>query len=87
MQIQQINECRLSAAALLGLGVSLAGAAATTGGLAADHMAAAAALCGPTTDHCGLCVLAGTLLVAALGGTGSGIWLLWKMRPLLPGQA
>lgn len=83
MQTRDIDEIRLLGGALVALGLALGGAAAATGILAADHMAAAAELCGPTADHCGLCVAAGALLLAALGAAGAGIGLLVKPRPAL----
>ena len=66
MPIRDTDELKILGGALLSLGLALGIAAAATGLLAADHMAAAAEFCGPTADHCNLCVAAGALVVAAL---------------------
>ena len=80
MKMQDIHEQRALGAALILLGLSLGGAAAAAGVLAAEHMAPTAAMCGPTLGHCIRCVAAAALLVAALGVSGAGAWLL-KPRP------
>lgn len=80
MQIQDIHEQQLLGAALIILGLSLGGAAAGAALLAAEHMAMAAAMCGPTFGHCVRCIAAGTLLVAAIGVSGTGAWLLQPRR-------
>lgn len=80
MQIRDIREQQVPGAALIILGLSLGGAAAGAGLLAAEHMAATAAMCGPTFGHCVRCVAAGTLLVAAIGTSGTGAWLLQPGR-------
>lgn len=82
MQIQDIQEQRVLGAALIILGLSLGGAAAGAGLLAAEHMAANAAMCGPTLGHCVRCIAAGTLPVAAIGVSGTGAWLLQSRRAL-----
>lgn len=82
MQIQDIQEEQVLGAALIILGLSLGGAAAGAGLLAAEHMAANAAMCGPTLGHCVRCIAAGTLLVAAIGVSGTGAWLLQSRRAL-----
>lgn len=82
MKIQDIPEQRLLGAALVVLGLSLGGAAAGAGLLTAEHMAANAAMCGPTLGHCVRCIAAGTLLVAAIGVSGTGAWLLQARRAL-----
>ncbi|HRJ63407.1 hypothetical protein [Brevundimonas sp. UBA2416] len=82
MQIQDIQEQQVLGAALIILGLSLGGAAAGAGLLAAEHMAANAAMCGPTLGHCVRCIAAGTLLVAAIGVSGAGAWLLQSRRAL-----
>jgi hypothetical protein len=76
MQIQDTHERQLLGAALIVLGLSLGAGAAVAGLLAAEHMALTAAMCGPTLGHCIRCVAAATLLVAALGASGAGAWLL-----------
>ena len=80
MKMQDVQEQQVLGAALVLLGLSLGGAAAVAGVLAADHMALTAAMCGPTFGHCVRCVAAVALLVAALGASGTGAWLL-KPRP------
>jgi hypothetical protein len=82
MQMQNIHEQKVLGAALVVLGLSLGGAAGVAGLLAAEHMALSAAMCGPTLGHCIRCVAAAGLLVAALGASGIGAWLL-KPRPAL----
>lgn len=84
MQIQDTHEQQVLGAALIVLGLSLGGAAAGAGLLAAEHMAAAAAMCGPTLGHCARCIAAATLLVAAIGASGAGAWLLLPGRVLQP---
>jgi hypothetical protein len=84
MQIQDVHEQQVLGAALIILGLSLGGAAAGAGLLAAGHMAANAAMCGPTLGHCVRCIAAGTLLVAAIGASGAGAWLLQPGRVLRP---
>lgn len=76
MQIQDIHERQVLGGALIALGLSLGGAAAGAGLLAAEHMALGAAMCGPTLGHCVRCVAAASLLVAALGASGAGLWML-----------
>lgn len=62
-------------AALITVGAMLA-AAAIAGGLAAiSHMADAATLCGPETNHCILCVVSAASLLASLGVVGAGVML------------
>ncbi|MDP2764198.1 MAG: hypothetical protein Q8O54_05095 [Brevundimonas sp.] len=82
MKMQDVQEQQVLGAALVLLGLSLGGAAGVAGVLAADHMALTAAMCGPTFGHCVRCVAAVALLVAALGASGTGAWLL-KPRPTL----
>lgn len=76
MQIQKVHEQQVLGAALIILGLSLGGAAAVASLVAADHMALTAAMCGPTLGHCVRCVAAAALLVAALGASGFGAWLM-----------
>ena len=80
MRIQDIQDQQILGAALVVLGLSLGGAAAVAGFLAAEHMALAGPMCGPAFGHCVRCVAAAALLVAALGVSGTGAWLL-KPRP------
>lgn len=76
MKMQDVQEQQVLGAALVLLGLSLGGAAGVAGVLAAEHMALTAAMCGPTFGHCVRCVAAVALLVAALGASGTGAWLL-----------
>lgn len=80
MQIQDLHEQQVLGAALIILGLSLGGAAAVAGVSAVEHMALTAAMCGPTEGHCARCLAAAALLVAALGGSGAGAWLLQPRR-------
>jgi hypothetical protein len=82
MSIQDIHEQQVLGAALIVLGLSLGGAATAAGLLANEHMALTGPMCGPTIGHCVRCVAAVALLVAALGASGAGAWLL-KPRPAL----
>jgi len=82
MKMQNIYEQQALGGALVVLGLSLGGAAAVAGLIAADHMVLTAAMCGPTLGHCIRCVTAGGLLAAALGASGFGAWLL-RSRPAL----
>lgn len=82
MRLSDIHENHLLGGGLVALGLSLGGASAVAGLMAADHMAGAATLCGPVADHCVRCVVAGAMLVAALGASGAGAWLL-RSRPAL----
>jgi len=83
MPMRDIDELRFLGGALISLGAGLGIAAAAAGLLAADHMAAAAAFCGPTTDHCSLCLTAAALAVASLGAAITGIELVSKPRVVL----
>lgn len=80
MPIRDIDELRFLGGALISLGLGLGVAAAAAGLLAADHMAAVAEFCGPTADHCALCVAAGALVVASLGAAIIGIELVSRPR-------
>jgi hypothetical protein len=74
--IQDIQERRLLGGALGLLGLALAASSAVAGLQAAEHMASAAAMCGPTWGHCLWCVAASTLFVSALGASGAALSLL-----------
>lgn len=78
MRIQDIQDQQLSGAALVVLGIALAGAAAVAGLLAFDHMSRAVEMCGPTAGHCIRCVVSAALSIAALATSAVGIRL---MRP------
>jgi len=83
MQIRDLDEHRLLGGALVALGLSLGGAAAAVGLLAADHMAEAALLCGPTTGHCIRCFAAAALLMTSLGAVAAGSR---RLRPIPASQ-
>lgn len=82
MRIQDIPDQQILGGALVVLGLALGGAAAIAGPLAVDHMALTGPMCGPTLGHCIRCVAAVALLVAAVGVSGAGAWLI-KPRPTL----
>ncbi len=83
MPIRDMDELKILGGALLSLGLALGIAAAATGLLAADHMAAAVEFCGPTADHCNLCVAAGALVVAALAAGLIGLELVSRPNTAL----
>ncbi len=83
MRIQDIPDQQILGAALVVLGLSLGGAAAIAGLLAVDHMALTQ-MCGPTFGHCIRCVAAAALLVAAVGVSGAGAWLMKARQVLSP---
>lgn len=66
MDSMTIQERRLAAASLGVLGLTLSASAAAATAVALDHMARAAATCGPLSGHCGWCYGAAGLAVAAL---------------------
>jgi hypothetical protein len=80
MRIQDIQDQQILGGALIVLGLALGGAAGIAGLLAVDHMALTGPMCGPTLGHCIRCVAAVALLVAAVGVSGAGAWL---MKPRL----
>ena len=83
MPIRDTDELKILGGALLSLCLALGIAAAATGLLAADHMAAAVEFCGPTADHCNLCVAAGALVVAALAAGLIGLELVSRPNAAL----
>lgn len=62
---------------LIMAGVALAAVSAATALAAAGHMAGAA-MCGPVTEHCILCVAAAASLLASSGVIASGALLRWR---------
>jgi hypothetical protein len=84
MRIQDIQDQQILGAALVVLGLALGGAAGVAGVLAFDHMALTGPMCGPTLGHCVRCVAAAALLVAALGVSGTGAWLIKPRTALSP---
>jgi hypothetical protein len=84
MRIQDIQDQQILGAALVVLGLALGGAAGVAGMLAFDHMALTGPMCGPTLGHCVRCVAAAALLVAALGVSGTGAWLIKPRTALSP---
>lgn len=83
MPTRDMDDLRFLGGALISLGLALGIAAAATGLLAADHMAAAVEFCGPTADHCNLCVAAGALAVTALCVAVIGLELVSRRRTAL----
>lgn len=75
-QSQTLGVCLISA------GLMLAAAAAPAALAAADHMAGAAALCGPALRHCLLCAASAASLAASIGVAAAGVMLLGR-RPSL----
>ena len=75
------DERRILAAALLSMSVAAAGWAIATAGFAVQHMAASAALCGPTSPHCGWCVAALAGLAVSLASAGLALTLLRSPAP------
>ena len=84
MRTQDIQDQQILGAALVVLGLSLAGAAGVAGLLAFDHMALTGPMCGPTLGHCVRCVAAVALLIAAVGVSGTGAWLIKPRTVLSP---
>lgn len=84
MRIQDIPDQQILGAALVMLGLSLGGAAAVAGLLAVDHMALTPQMCGPTLGHCLRCVAGVALLIAALGISGTGAWMMKPRSALSP---
>ncbi|WP_374516289.1 hypothetical protein [Brevundimonas sp.] len=78
-----LEDRRLLAGALLALALSAAGLAAAATWLAAGHMAAIAALCGPQAPHCGWCVVA---LAAATGSAAALAGAFGLLRGPLPAR-
>ena len=71
----------------LGVGLIMVGAtlftvAAACAVAAVEHMAAAAAICGPLARHCILCVASAGSLLASAGVVAAGVMLL-EDRPSL----
>ena len=84
MRIQDIQDRQILGAALVVLGLAFGGAAAIAGLPAVDHMALTGPMCGPTLGHCVRCVAAVALLVAALGASGTGAWMMKPRTALSP---
>lgn len=61
---------------LIMVGAALFTAAAACAVAAADHMAVAAALCGPVARHCILCIASAGSLLASAGVIAAGVMLL-----------
>lgn len=76
MQSNDIPSSRTPGAVLIGVGLLLTAVAAASAFAAADHMATAAALCGPALDHCIACVLSAAGLLASGGVVAAGMALL-----------
>jgi len=84
MRLNDIDDEQLLGAGLMVLGAGLAASAVIIGLRAADHMAWAASLCGPTSGHCALCLVAGAMAVAAVAAGGAGATVLWSLPLLRP---
>lgn len=67
---------------LIMVGAALFAAAAACVFAAADHMAVAAALCGPVARHCILCIASAGSLLASAGVVAAGV-MLFGDRPAL----
>ena len=76
MQDCDTPQARTLGVCLIATGLTLAAAAALAGLAAADHMAAAAALCGPALSHCILCVASAGSLLASAGVAIAGAMLI-----------
>jgi hypothetical protein len=76
MRDRDDQQSRTPGVCLILAGLTLAAAAALAGLAAADHMAAAAALCGPALSHCILCVASAGSLLASAGVATAGAMLL-----------
>ena len=76
MQDCDAQQSRTPGICLIGAGLMLAAASAMAGWAAAEHMAAAAAVCGPALPHCILCVTSAGSLLASAGVTTAGAMLL-----------
>ena len=76
MQDRDTPQSRTLGVCLIATGLTLAAAAALAGLAAADHMAAAAALCGPALSHCILCVASAGSLLASAGVAIAGAMLI-----------
>lgn len=61
---------------LITVGAALFGMAASGAWAAAEHMAAAAALCGPVARHCILCMASAGGVLASAGVVAAGVMLL-----------
>ncbi len=81
------QDSRALGAGLIIVGAALALSSIVIGIVAADHMAAvAAALCGPVTGHCLLCVVAAASLLSSTGVIVAGVALRQEPR-LTPRRA
>jgi hypothetical protein len=85
MERSDTQESRTLGVSLIAAGAILAPSAAVCALAAVDHMAVAAALCGPVTGHCLLCALLAANLLASAGAAAAGVALL-RGRPYPPSQ-
>ncbi|HWQ87111.1 hypothetical protein [Brevundimonas sp.] len=76
MQRDDNQESQILGAALIVSGAILATSGAICAFAAANHMAIAANLCGPTTGHCILCAVSAASLLAAAATAATGVALL-----------
>jgi len=76
MQRSDAWESRTSGVCLIAFGATLAASAVAGAFAVANHMAVAATLCGPATNHCILCVVSAASLLASAGVSAAGVMLL-----------
>lgn len=81
MRIHNTLEQQVLGTAMAILSLSLGATAALATLLASDHMAGVVGMCGQTSGHCGLCLAAVALFVAALGVSGAGVGLMGSSPP------
>ena len=76
MRHSDTRNSRTIGVGLIMIGAMLFAGAAACAVAAADHMAVAAALCGPVARHCILCVASAGSLLASAGVIAAGVMLL-----------
>lgn len=87
MQGDNTQDSKALGAGLITGGAVLAISSIVIGIAAADHMAAAANLCGPVTGHCILCVVSAASLLSSCGVILAGVALRQAPRLNQPGAA
>lgn len=76
MPHSEIQDSRALGVGLIVVGAALLGVAGFCAHAAAEHMAAAAALCGPVARHCILCLASAGAMLASVGVVAAGMMLL-----------
>ena len=76
MQGSDTWDSRTFGVCLIAFGATLAASAVASAFAVANHMAVAATLCEPATDHCILCVVSTASLLASVGVSAAGVILL-----------